>query len=110
MIGLNIQSTKSVHFDGAGRDISSKDAAQLREVNLILTDIGADPFGAPGNGGFNPNDALKRVTTKVGVTSMAIETALNADITFNGAWVWHDTNNNGVFDAPTPNETEGGHL
>ncbi len=107
MIGLNIQSTKSVHFDATGRDISSKDAAQLREVNLILTDIGADPFGAPGNGGFNPNDALKRVTTHVGVTFLAMETASKEDITFNGAWVWHDTNNNGVFDAPTPNENEG---
>jgi PKD repeat protein len=113
MIGINVHSTKAVHDDSSDplvtgpRFNSSKDAVQLREVNLVLTDIGADPFGPPGNGGFNPVTGLKPVTTSVGVTSLDSETAIHKDITFNGAWVWHDTNNNGLFDPPTPNELGG---
>ncbi len=106
-IGINAQSTKALHFDanesnGMFRDISSKDAAQLREVNVALTDIGADPYGSPGNGGFNPNDGLARNTTGLWGAPIREDEAFADDITYNGIWVWHDTNNNGVFDAPTP--------
>jgi hypothetical protein len=40
--------------------------AQIEEINLILTDIGGDPYGPPGNGGFNPNYALNEITTSSG--------------------------------------------
>lgn len=107
VIGINAQSTKALHFDayestGMFRDISSKDAAQLREVNVVLTDMGADPYGAPGNGGFNPKDGLKTNTTDLYGMPVIEDAAFAPDITFNGVWVWHDTNGNGVFDPPTP--------
>lgn len=111
VIGINAHSTQSVHADTYDPLVEPRtwilDAAQLTEVNLILTDIGADPYGPPGNGGFNPQEGLDPVTTSLGVSSLSGETAALKDVTFNGAWVWHDTNNNGLFDPPTPN-AEGG--
>ncbi|HOQ90403.1 MAG TPA: hypothetical protein PLX03_09725, partial [Candidatus Hydrogenedentes bacterium] len=84
-----------------------KDKAQLREVNVILTDVGADPYGPPGNGGFDPRNGLKRITVNTWGYPIYDEEAKGDDLTYNGIWVWHDTNNNGLFDPPTPNP-EGG--
>lgn len=106
LIGINLHSTKALHFDwyeaGLGfRDVSSKDAAQLREVNVVLTDIGGDPFGAPGSGGFNPSTGLYPSTDSVWGGLLDEGSVFGPDVSFNGLWVWHDTNNNGLFDAPT---------
>ena len=110
MIGINLQSTKSIHsgdFYTMLRTDSDKDAAQLREVNVVFTDIGADPYGPPGNGGFNPNDGLKPVKDALWGSPIEPEEAFGNDVSYNGVWVWHDTNNNGVFDAPTANADGG---
>lgn len=107
VIGINLHSTKALHFTdyfdtGNIHFVDSKDAAQLREVNVVLTDIGADPLGPEGNGGFDPRSGLDTNTWQVYGSPVVEDQALAPDITYNGIWVWHDTNNNGVFDAPTP--------
>lgn len=77
--------------------------ADLQEVNVVFTDVGADPLGPPGNGGFNPITGFERLTFSATVSGEDdFTTAINDDFTFNGAWVFHDTNGNGIFDPPTP--------
>lgn len=111
VIGINAHSMKTVHIDdfdtGFLRFVSSKDAAQLTEVNVVLTDVGGDPFGTPGNGGFNPVDMLNSNTTARVLTDAEGNFASGNDSTFNGINVWHDTDNDGVFDPPTPAQTGG---
>jgi len=108
VIGINVHSTKSVHADGYDPLVGPRITAerriwpQLREVNVIFTDIGADPYGPPGNGGFDPRDALDKVSTQINSYLIDSDQILFQDIVFNGVWVWHDTNNNGKFDPPTP--------
>ena len=98
VLGINVHSTRSVHFE---QDDYDTRGPQLREVNVILTDIGANPYGPPGNGGFNPRDGLKPVTTDTWGVPIFDDEAFAKDITYNGIWVWYDANNNGVFDPPT---------
>lgn len=106
VLALNIHSTKAVHFDdfqfASIRDPNPKDGAMLREVNVILTDVGADPAGPPGNGGFDPRTGLSRFAPGDAVHGAPVVDgfAVAEDISFNGIWVWHDTNGNGVFDPP----------
>lgn len=111
VIGINLHSTKSIHFDSddplifGSRYYDSRwdnKKPQLREVNIILTDIGADPYGPMGNGGFDPRDGLKKVSTRLNIPLEGTDTAVLQDVVFNGIWVWHDTNRNGKFDPPTP--------
>lgn len=109
VVGINLHSTKSVHHDAydplisGNRIIASKQKRpQLREINLVVTDIGADPYGPPGNGGFDPREALDKVSTQVNSYLISSDQVVLQDIVFNGIWVWHDTNNNGRFDPPTP--------
>lgn len=69
----------------------------LREVNIIMTDIGGDPFGPPGNGGFDPRTMLDTMTNaSTGIT----DTAFGFDYGLNGIGVAHDSNNNANFDPP----------
>ena len=100
VIGINAHSTRSVHFDHYDWDARGP---QLREVNVILTDIGGDPYGGPGSGGFDPRDGLDPMTTELWGSQIIDEVAYSKDVTYNGIWVWNDTNNNGVFDAPKMN-------
>jgi len=108
VIGINVHSTKSVHADaydplvGPRITMEKKIWPQLREVNVIFTDIGADPYGPPGNGGFDPREALDKTSTQINSLLINSDQVLFQDIIFNGVWVWHDTNNNGKFDPPTP--------
>ncbi len=108
VIGINVHSTKSVHADAYDPLVGPRFTAekriwpQLREVNVIFTDIGADPYGPPGNGGFDPREALDKVSTQINSLLINSDRLLFQDIIFNGVWVWHDTNNNGKFDPPTP--------
>lgn len=118
VIGIDLHSTKAVHFDahesqtqfqGQGFAVRleglDKDGAQLQEVNVVITDIGGDP-AEPGSGGIDPRDAF---WPNSGSFSILDETnfAIGNDLAFNGVWVWEDTNNNGVFDPPTFNEGGG---
>ena len=98
VVGINAHSTQAEHFSGL---ISLKEAAQLIEVNVVLTDIGGDPFGQPGNGGFNADTGLHPITDLVWGAPVVEDQAFANDVTYNGVWVWHDSNNNGLFDAPT---------
>lgn len=111
-LAINLHSTNTFHFDSLDFltqypsgiapvriDGLDKDAAQLEEVNVVITDIGADPAD-PGSGGLDPRDAFESIVD--GYNPMNIAGATADGITFNGVWVWHDTNNNGQFDAPTP--------
>lgn len=97
VVGINLHASRS--YSGGLNDDGK---AMLREVNVILTDVGGDPYGEPGNGGFNPRDALKPVidARNDGGTS-------GHHVCHNGVWVWQDTNNNQLFDAPTPDLTAG---
>ncbi len=104
VLGINVHSTRSVHFDHSDWDARGP---QLREVNVVLTDIGADPYGAPGNGGFNPRDGLKPMTTDTWGVPIIDGQAFANDVTYNGIWVWYDANHNGVFDPPTMNASGG---
>ncbi len=90
VIGINLHAATS-YRGGVGEEGKSV----LREVNLILTDVGGDPYGAPGNGGFNPREALKpiRYENYFGYTG-------DYHFVYSGAWVWADANGNQVFDAP----------
>ncbi len=73
-----------------------------------MTDIGGDPYGPPGNGGFNPSYALDEITTSSGGSCSV---AVQNDYSFNGAWLWHDTyepqEGNGKFDFPIPLDPSG---
>jgi len=108
VIGINVHSTKSVHADqydplvGPRVVLNRKIWPQLREVNVIFTDIGADPYGPPGNGGFDPREALDKTSTQINSYLIDSDSVVFQDIVFNGVWVWHDTNNNGKFDPPIP--------
>jgi len=105
VLGINLHGTKPLHFDNFSqaieRSYSGKDAPLLREVNIVMTDVGADPFGPPGNGGFDPRSHLDPMTSEIWGAPINPALALFRDITYNGVWVWHDTNGNGVFDPPT---------
>lgn len=105
VLGINLHSTQAVHTSSSGRDPWWTDHAQIKEINLVFTDIGGDPLGPPGNGGFNPREMLDKNTDSVW---NIYEPAFAADHTFNGAWLWHDTNNNSRFDTAVPNPTING--
>ncbi|MDZ4858667.1 MAG: hypothetical protein SGI88_06760, partial [Candidatus Hydrogenedentes bacterium] len=99
LIGINAHGAPTVSTSGFFTE--PKDAI-LKEVNVILTDIGADPFGAPGNGGFNPVQGLETHVDGGFLLDENVNTAINRDFGFNGLWVFYDTNNNGAFDQPVP--------
>lgn len=110
VLAMNIHSAAPEHFDfinssGGVRDSYFEDHAQLKEVNLVFTDIGGDPLGPPGNGGFNPKEGLDRQTNE---TWGIYEPVFADDQTYNGVWVWSDNDNNGRFDPPTPAEATNG--
>jgi PKD repeat protein len=109
VVGINAHSTAPVHiYDGTnGPRTYFENLSQLSEVNLVVTDVGGDPFGPPGNGGFNPMDMLHRESLDT-VNSGSNDYAIGSDVTFSGAWVWHDTNNNGLFEPPVGNAEIGG--
>lgn len=93
VVGINLHATTS--YRGG---IGEEDKSVLHEVNLVLTDVGGDPYGVPGNGGFNPKEALKPIFD---------EYSFDFDDTdyrfrYSGAWVWADSNGNQKFDPPTP--------
>lgn len=99
VLGINLHAGQSVHTSFNDRDGIFEDHAQLKEVNLVFTDIGADPLGPPGNGGFNPREMLDKNTDD---SWTIFEPAFASDETYNGAWIWHDTNGNGRFDPGEP--------
>lgn len=114
VIGINVHSTKSVHLDAseaatqfpptyvpARVDGLDKAAAQLEEVNIIVTDIGADP-AAPGSGGLDPRDGFDQVSDDI--IEFCDVCTTGVDFLYSGVWVWHDSNNNGQFDPPTSTE------
>lgn len=95
VIGINLHGGESVDDDGISKP------QILREVNVILTDIGGDPDGQQGNGGFNPAQGLESFTdlgTSLGGGDFDGDTAINRDFSFNGLTVFFDTNGNGAFD------------
>lgn len=112
VIGINAHSTTTWHMTSSnGRGFLDEDI-DLREVNVILTDIGADKDGYQGNGGFDPRTMLDPLTAySVGNFNSGAggdaSFAIGTDFTFNGLWVFHDTNENGLFDPPVQ-EANGG--
>ena len=89
VIGINLHSTRGPNC--------AEEGAMLVNVNVVLTDVGADPYGPPGNGGFNPRDALKPVEHAGWDTG-----TYGRHVVHNGVWVWRDNNGNGLFEPPTP--------
>jgi len=105
LLGIDAHSVSAVKGDFDNQFVSANLAspAELIEVNLILTDVGADPLGPPGNGGFNPRTMLENSTSEIYAPgSINAAFASGPDVTFNGAWVFADTNGNALFDAPQP--------
>ncbi|HRI87429.1 MAG TPA: hypothetical protein PK869_04155, partial [Candidatus Hydrogenedentes bacterium] len=100
VIGIDAHGGSTLGSPGVDTDGVAKDPV-LKEVNVILTDIGADPLGPPGNGGFNPVQGLETHVDGGFVLEDNVNTAVNRDFTFNGVWVFYDTNNDGFFDQPT---------
>ena len=94
VIGINLHSTRGP------RDL--EEGAILRAVDVVLTDVGGDPYGPPGNGGFNPRDALRPVTR-----GNWDSPTFGSHVAHNGIWVWRDMNGNGLFEPPTPLEGGG---
>ncbi len=86
VIGINVHSTKSVHADaydplvGSRITMEKKIWPQLREVNVVFTDIGADPYGPPGNGGFDPREALDKTSTQINSLLINSDQVLFQDI------------------------------
>ena len=72
----------------------------LKEVNVVVTDVGGDPLGEPGNGGLYAPEAFESMADPRGV--IPVNEAIGEDHAFNGVSVWHDTNNDGIFDVPEP--------
>ncbi|MCK5862486.1 MAG: DUF1565 domain-containing protein, partial [Candidatus Hydrogenedentes bacterium] len=97
VIGINLHSTRGVN--------DPEEGSILRRVNMILTDVGADPYGPEGNGGFNPKNALKPVGSGRTDGSTFGHHAIH-----NGIWCWRDIDNNGFFQQPTPNITGGAEI
>lgn len=78
--------------------------ATIKEVNVIFTDIGGDPNGPAGNGGFNPMQGFETFTQTIvgggGSGSFNPDLSSLTDYSYNGVNVFHDTNENGFFDQP----------
>lgn len=89
VIGINLHATR------AWRD--PDDGARIYEANIILTDVGADPYGPEGNGGFNPKNALKPL-----IGGRIDGSTYGHHSIHNGIWIWRDMDNNGYFQQPTP--------
>jgi len=86
--------------DVGGVMVQSLDAPYPLEINVVMVDIGGDPLGPPGNGGFNPSEGLEFMRYQLG-TAFDGAYAVNRDHTFNGVWLFQDSNGNNVFDPPT---------
>ncbi|MCC6491027.1 MAG: DUF11 domain-containing protein, partial [Candidatus Hydrogenedentes bacterium] len=105
VIGINMHGVHTVRQAGLinviGPDAIST-GPQLKEVNIILTDVGADPNGPAGNGGFNPLKGLETINTDIDSDSADFnpDVSIRTDFGFSGLWVFHDTNNDGVFQQP----------
>ncbi|MBN2310646.1 MAG: PKD domain-containing protein [Candidatus Hydrogenedentes bacterium] len=94
VVGINLHGTAAPYFYSEAR---------IREVNVIFTDEGGDPLGPMGNGGFDPTDGLETLTAEGwGLAGDWANTAVELCYAFNGVWMYHDTNNNALFDKPTP--------
>jgi len=91
------QWTEVIAIDAHGG--SAEDPMFIDSVTVALTDIGADVLPA-GNGGFNPLTGLDPILGG-GANEMGIEDPWVRAVVFSGIALYRDTNNNGVFDAPT---------
>ncbi|HUW60580.1 MAG TPA: PKD domain-containing protein [Candidatus Bathyarchaeia archaeon] len=111
MVGINIHSAgihtlaDSTHGRWTLDDVPY---TVLEEVNVVVTDVGGDPLGEPGNGGLYAPEAFEPMVGWVDL--VIVDEAIGKDHAFNGVSVWHDTNNNGIFDAPTPMAGGGAQL
>ena len=94
VIGINIHSTRAVG--------DPEEGSILYQADIVLTDVGADPYGAEGNGGFNPKNALKPIET-----GRYDSGTYGHHVVHNGVWLWRDADNNGYFQAPTPDPSGG---
>jgi hypothetical protein len=114
LIGISAHSVTAVEtvYDGfedfyLNLPIGDPQPGNIMEVNVIMTDVGADPLGPPGNGGFNPRTMLETSTSEIyAAGTIPAGFATGPDATFNGIWVVADTNGNAVYDPPQP--TTGG--
>ncbi|NIA16364.1 MAG: hypothetical protein GWP08_20075, partial [Nitrospiraceae bacterium] len=99
-----------------GINVHGSCADQIDELNMIFTDIGADPYGLEGNGGFYAPEALEHFTNQGGTVGGSYAVALGRDYAYNGVWLYYDTGSgdscgipvgncpgNARFDPPTMN-------
>ncbi|MCC6697639.1 MAG: IPT/TIG domain-containing protein [Candidatus Hydrogenedentes bacterium] len=106
VIGLNLHGVHTVRQSGPLGLVGPWEAPTgptLREVNIILTDIGANPNGPAGNGGFNPIQGLETLTDMIdsyGGGGDDPDTSIRRDFGFNGIQIFHDTDGDGTFDQP----------
>ncbi|HOD51407.1 MAG TPA: PKD domain-containing protein [Candidatus Hydrogenedentes bacterium] len=80
----------------------------FKEINLIVSDVRGDPYDPQGVNRLNPIEEFDDFTYNALIEGGEIVTnlAVADDFSFNGLWVFADSNNNGIFDPPVP-ETDG---
>ncbi len=83
----------------------SGDLVAFKEINLIVSDVRGDPSDPQGASRLNPIEEFSSMTYDALIEGgeMVTSFAVGNDFAFNGIWVFHDSNNNGVFDPPIPN-------
>ena len=82
----------------------NEELVAFREINVIVSDVRADPFDPQGLNRLNPVEEFSSMTYdsyRVG-GRVVTNRAVGEDFAFNGVWVFADSNNNGVFDPPVP--------
>ncbi|MCX5769134.1 MAG: PKD domain-containing protein, partial [Candidatus Hydrogenedentes bacterium] len=103
-VGINLHSAGILLGAGATNHghwtVDDVPRAVLEEVNVVVTDVGGDPLGVPGNGGLYAPEAFDPVLGWHGQPTP--DFGIGMDYTFNGVWIWHDTNGNGTFEQPVP--------
>jgi len=77
----------------------------LNEVTIAFQDLGADPDGPAGNGGFNPLEGFDPAYWAFN-PGLPSEPGF-MDVVFGGITIYRDSDNNGQFDAPTVAEGTG---
>jgi len=108
MVAIDVHASNPPNTLGArakhGEWSDSGDWVAFKEINLIISDVRGDPSDPKGVNRLNPIEEFNSLTYDALIEGGNIITnlAVGNDFAFNGVWVFHDSNNNGVFDPPIP--------
>lgn len=108
MVAIDVHASNPPNTLGArtshGGWSDSGDWVAFKEINLIISDVRGDPSDPKGVNRLNPIEEFNSLTYDALIEGgeMVNDLAVGNDFAFNGIWVFHDSNNNGVFDPPIP--------